>query len=135
MYSKTVVTYLGDQIGRFFAHWVIVYYWLLEKYRSRHILGGNFFPQLKLCVSIWTKNEFGNIFGDFFPNSSGHPATYICTELQSNYPGDPALFMAARFNLISRKFTSGKNLFSVVLRVSNSRLDTKLESGREASHS
>jgi hypothetical protein len=38
----------GDQIGRIFAYWVIVYFWqFFENFRSSHILG-LLFPWYKL---------------------------------------------------------------------------------------
>jgi hypothetical protein len=62
----------GDQIGRNSPKWVIVYYGqLLENNRSSpHYCGTYVNARL-----IMTKNGLGNILGDFFTNSSGHPAS------------------------------------------------------------
>jgi hypothetical protein len=45
----------------------------LENYRSSQNFGATFFYG-KSYVIISTKNRFGFIVGDFFTNSSGHPA-------------------------------------------------------------
>jgi hypothetical protein len=41
-------------------------------FENRRSVLGYFFPQSRLCI-IFGKNMFGNILGDFFTNSSGHP--------------------------------------------------------------
>jgi hypothetical protein len=60
----------GDQIGRIFAYWSIVYFGQrLKHYRSSAKFLATFFPRY---VLILTKKWFGYILGDFFTNSSGH---------------------------------------------------------------
>jgi hypothetical protein len=56
----------GDQIGRIFAHWVIIYF--------GHFLENCFFPRLNLCINC-DRNGFGYILGVFFTNSSCHPGS------------------------------------------------------------
>jgi hypothetical protein len=63
----------GDQIGRIFAQWAIVYF---GQWFEIYIISANFWATF-LCdtsyVLILTKNGLGYILGDFFKNSSGHP--------------------------------------------------------------
>jgi hypothetical protein len=64
----------GDQIGRLFAYWVIVYFGQcfenLQKYIAQ--IFGLLFPRYQLCFSFDQK-RLGYILGDIFKNSSGHP--------------------------------------------------------------
>jgi hypothetical protein len=63
----------GDQIGRVFAPWAIVYFGeFLENHRSSQKLRATFF-QCKNNVSILTKKSVGLHFGHFFTKSPGHP--------------------------------------------------------------
>jgi hypothetical protein len=58
----------GDQIRRNFANWAIVYFrQFLENERNRII-----FSTEKLFAHF-DKNVLGDILGDFFTTSSGHP--------------------------------------------------------------
>jgi hypothetical protein len=52
----------------------IVHFWavLMKITKVAKILGQ--FSHSKICAFILTKNWLGYIFGDFFANSSGHPA-------------------------------------------------------------
>jgi hypothetical protein len=50
----------GDQIGRFFAHWAIVYLEQFFKYRSSPNLWDN------LYALILTRNGLGYILGNFY---------------------------------------------------------------------
>jgi hypothetical protein len=61
----------GDQIGRIFVQWTIVYFGqFYDNYKSRpHFLP--FFPQYRLFIEFDQK-RFGPNFGRFFTNSSGH---------------------------------------------------------------
>jgi hypothetical protein len=64
----------GDQIGRVFAYWVIVYFGKFENYKSSPNFGATF-SYGKLFALILTKNVLGHILGDFFATSSGHPVS------------------------------------------------------------
>jgi hypothetical protein len=46
-------------------------FWIAE---IAHVLG-YFFPHWKLSVNFGQKNALGYILGEFFSNSSGHPAS------------------------------------------------------------
>jgi hypothetical protein len=62
----------GDQIGRIFAYWAIVYFGQFsENYRSSPQLRGYFFHD-QCYALILTKKILGYILGDFITNSSGH---------------------------------------------------------------
>jgi hypothetical protein len=52
----------GDQIGRIFTHWVIVFFGLFSE--VAHILG-LLFPLLRLFIGF-DKNVLGDILSDFF---------------------------------------------------------------------
>jgi hypothetical protein len=69
--------YQGDQTERIFASWVIVFFgtFFNEKNRPKVYIG-NFFRS-KSYELILTQNGLGNILGDFFTNSSGHPGKYV----------------------------------------------------------
>jgi hypothetical protein len=57
-----------DQIGRFFDLWMTVSYeQFFCKLQKKHVFLGRSFPQL------WLGINFGDILGEFFTNSSGHP--------------------------------------------------------------
>jgi hypothetical protein len=75
--ASFVRTNQGDQIGRVFAQWEIVYFgqWF-KNYRSSAHFWATFFHGTS-HVSILTKKMLGYILGDFFTNSSGHPGTNI----------------------------------------------------------
>jgi hypothetical protein len=63
----------GDQIGRIFFHWAIVFLASLLKMTE---VAQNFkllFPQYQLCINF-DKKWLATLWGDFFTNSSGHPA-------------------------------------------------------------
>jgi hypothetical protein len=63
----------GDQIGWFFARWVMFTLCSFFNYpSSRHF--GVLFPQLRLCNNFG-KNRLGCTLCDFFTNSSGHPVS------------------------------------------------------------
>jgi hypothetical protein len=68
----------GDQIGRIFAFWVIVYFGQFLENNKRSPNDWITFSHGKRYLSIVTKDGFGNIlgniFGAFFTSSSGHPA-------------------------------------------------------------
>jgi hypothetical protein len=75
--DEFVSTYIhGDQIGRIFAHWAIIYFgqWF-EKLQKENIFWAAFSHGTSY-VFILSKKRVGLHFGDFFKNSSGHPATY-----------------------------------------------------------
>jgi hypothetical protein len=65
------------QIGRFFTHWVT--FFLLNSFLDTyfkccpHFLGQSY-PQLRARTSFGQKIGLGYILGEFFANSSGHPA-------------------------------------------------------------
>jgi hypothetical protein len=64
----------GDQIGRIFAYWVIVYYeHIYENYRNSQIFGLLFHGKSN-GLHFDKKMMSANILGDFFTNSSGNPA-------------------------------------------------------------
>jgi hypothetical protein len=64
----------GDQIGRIFACWAVVYsgqvFWKLQ---NKPQFLGLFCPRPNVRAYIFTINGLGYILGDFFTNSSGHP--------------------------------------------------------------
>jgi hypothetical protein len=57
----------GDQIGRIFAYWAIVYFgqFFENKRTIPPLPKDNFFPLGKSYVLILPKNEFGYILGNF----------------------------------------------------------------------
>jgi hypothetical protein len=61
----------GDQIRRIFACRAVVFFF--ENDKSSVISWASFFHGTSY-VFILTKNVLGYILGDFFTNSSGHPA-------------------------------------------------------------
>jgi hypothetical protein len=64
----------GDQIGRIFAYWVIVFFGqLFEKYRSRLIFCATLSHE-KSCALILAEKCVGYILGESFTNLSGHSA-------------------------------------------------------------
>jgi hypothetical protein len=64
----------SDQIGQIFAYWAVLYIGsLFEKVKSSANYWDTFF-QTTSCELILTKNWLGCTLGDFFKNSSGHPA-------------------------------------------------------------
>jgi hypothetical protein len=63
----TVTYKQGDQIGRIFAQWVIVYFGCCFG-DACHILR-ILFPPSSLCI-IFDKNVLGYILDDFFTNSA-----------------------------------------------------------------
>jgi hypothetical protein len=64
----------GDQIERIFAFWAMVFFaHFFENYRRDHKFLWGDFPAVKSYINF-TPNEFCYILGDFFANSSGHPA-------------------------------------------------------------
>jgi hypothetical protein len=65
----------GDQIGRIFAYWVIVYVGQFYAKISQYVVKilENFFHG-KSNLLILAKSALGYILGDIFSNSSGHPA-------------------------------------------------------------
>jgi hypothetical protein len=68
-------TLQGDQIGLILAHWAIVInVQFIENYRSSAKPWAAFF-QSTSYVLILTKKWLCYTLGDFFKNSSGHPAT------------------------------------------------------------
>jgi hypothetical protein len=54
----------GDQIGRIFAHWATVFFGHSKKLQNFWLL---------ICINFAKKMCLGDILGDFFINSSGHP--------------------------------------------------------------
>jgi hypothetical protein len=59
----------GDQIGRNFAQWAIVYFGELYKnYRSSPKFSATFFQSIDNVQIKTDKNRFGYILGDFFTN-------------------------------------------------------------------
>jgi hypothetical protein len=68
----------GDQNGRIFTNWSVVFFGqFIENYRSSSNSKATFFPQYHLCINFY-KNGFGYVLGDFFTNSSSHPAWEGC---------------------------------------------------------
>jgi hypothetical protein len=65
------VTRLGEFSHDIFAHWATVYsgQFFLENYRSSSL-----FSTVRAMHWFWRKNGLGYSLGDFFTNSSGHPA-------------------------------------------------------------
>jgi hypothetical protein len=62
-----------DQSGPIFTYWAIVYFaQCFENYRSISNFGATFFHGASY-VLIRAKNWLGDILGDIFTNSSGHP--------------------------------------------------------------
>jgi hypothetical protein len=63
----------GDQIGRIFAYWAIVFFGqFIENYRISANSWATFFHSISYAL-IFTKKWFGHILGNFFTHSSGHP--------------------------------------------------------------
>jgi hypothetical protein len=83
-----------------FAYWVVVYIGLVIKI-YRH--GANFwitFSQQTGQAFIVTKNGLGNILGNFFTNSSGHP---ICEELGGKFLKKQFICVVPPFLLLTEK--------------------------------
>jgi hypothetical protein len=68
---------LGDQIGRIFTYWAIVYFG--QFFRDEAEMFWLLFFHGKSCVLKLTPNGLGSILGDFFTNSFGHPGKCIDT--------------------------------------------------------
>jgi hypothetical protein len=67
----------GDQIGRIFVDWAIVYFGqFFEIYRTTPKFWATFFSDTSYLI-ICTENGFANILDNFLTNSSGHPATPV----------------------------------------------------------
>jgi hypothetical protein len=61
----------GDQIGRIWAQWAIDYLVHFFHYRGSQKLWATFFLSI---YALWKNlTNLGNILGDYFTNSSGHP--------------------------------------------------------------
>jgi hypothetical protein len=78
-------SYKGDQIGRIFAHWVIVYFGhLFENYRTSTNFWGTFSLSWGYAL-ILAKNVLGYVLGYFFKNASGHTGCVVrhCTAWNS----------------------------------------------------
>jgi hypothetical protein len=68
------MSYVGDQIGQLFAYLGnFLLSAFFENYRSSLNFPAAVFHGKSFAVLL-TKNVLGDIFGDFFTNSSGHPA-------------------------------------------------------------
>jgi hypothetical protein len=88
-HTATAVPQLqGDQIGQIFANWAIVY-----NGKVFYITNvAKFLGTVKvICFIILTKKCVGLHFGQFFTNSSGHPAQLSASPSQKNI--EPALCM------------------------------------------
>jgi hypothetical protein len=59
----------GDQIGRIFAPWVIVYFGGFFE----NCIFGSHVSMVKVLYKICQKSMLDHILGDFFTISSGHP--------------------------------------------------------------
>jgi hypothetical protein len=58
----------GDQIGRIFAYWVIIFFGRFLKISEVAQIYGTTFSQSICSLFILTKNGLGYILGDFFTN-------------------------------------------------------------------
>jgi hypothetical protein len=77
----------GDQIGGIFAVGLDCLHWAaFSSTEVSQIFGLNFFLGKVLCLNF-AKNVLGYILGDFFTNSSGHPAVQLhnCSHLYLAY--------------------------------------------------
>jgi hypothetical protein len=88
----TLRTYLphgqDDQIRRFFANWLIVYFGQCFSIAEVAEIFGLNFSAVKVYVLTLTKNGLGYILGDFFTFSSRHPAhgiIFVCFEIYFRY--------------------------------------------------
>jgi hypothetical protein len=64
----------GDQIGRLLAHWEMVCF---GHFLSITEVAKNFdamFSAVKIMHNFWETMGWATLLGDFFTNSSGHPA-------------------------------------------------------------
>jgi hypothetical protein len=64
----------GDQIGRIFDFWAIVFF---RQFHSKYERSPNFRATIitvKVKILVLTKNGLGHILGEFFTNSFGHLA-------------------------------------------------------------
>jgi hypothetical protein len=80
----------GDQIGRIFARWAILYFGQLFE---TCLICPNFCATIfhgKSNALFSANNQLGHNLGDFFTNSSGHPAVQ-CQYLRSRNNNDPLL--------------------------------------------
>jgi hypothetical protein len=99
---NVVIVSQGDQIGRIFATWAIVFFGqFLWKLQDEPKFVGYYFPRKKACINFYkaqifgllfskgkgvyyvtfTNNGFGYTSGDFFTKSSGRPVgsqSYDC---------------------------------------------------------
>jgi hypothetical protein len=71
----------GDQIGRIFAHWVIVSFGKVFLIAEVPLIFGLLFPLLTSCTNF-EKNGLGGILGDFFTKTSGHP---VCSSSETRH--------------------------------------------------
>jgi hypothetical protein len=104
----------GDQIGRIFAQWEIIYFGrLVENRKSSPYFCATFSLSTGLCICdilIVTKIGLGYILGNFFTNSSGHPGPKLCVTQWVNWYGNG---MAAKEPLYP-----GKNFCVIVSQIS-----------------
>jgi hypothetical protein len=73
--SSSPAAQQGDQIGRIFAQWVIVYFGQLLKICKSNVFG-YFIHQFSLYINFDT-NVLGYILAAFFTSSSGHTAAKV----------------------------------------------------------
>jgi hypothetical protein len=68
----------GDQIGQNFAYWAIIFFGqFFENFKSSPKIHYFSYYVGKKYVSTLPKSELGYILGDFFMNTSGHPAETV----------------------------------------------------------
>jgi hypothetical protein len=67
-----IVPRQGDQIGRIFANWAIVFIWAVFVITELAQIFWLLFTTKVVNVILFTNNELGYILGGFFANSSGH---------------------------------------------------------------
>jgi hypothetical protein len=79
----------GDQIGRIFEHWVVVWVVFMKITEAGSV---NLLTTFSQCVSseFFATNSklgylLGYILGDFFTNSSGHPAAIPTWQSVANF--------------------------------------------------
>jgi hypothetical protein len=73
--TNSFVCWQGDQIGRIFARWAIVFFGQIFKNYRKSLNSWPAYFQGKSYVYInFAKNWLGYILGNIFKNSSGHPA-------------------------------------------------------------
>jgi hypothetical protein len=63
----------GDQIGRIFAHWAIVYFGIFSKFYFCIILMATYSTKAGVNLLFLTKYGLDYILGDFFKKASCHP--------------------------------------------------------------